>query len=322
MNIEEEVWMNHIKEITVKSFTFLIQSRAYKHNIEKLCELGIETTISKATKLWHETKRDSEAFLEIFIQTEGCHPLLIERWQVKFSQICISSSYSQSQADLFLRSIMQLSTILPKLTTSNLEFKLCTVPSLIWPKTCQGAKSYPSNPLKLALDRGNISIFCETLTSLPLPEIKQQELGNRPRLTSIDENTYKDSDVESNISADEPIICLTQLDMNKYKTCQHLKYTAKLCSHEHDSIGFIPLSHTICTEECSDCCCSEASIGTEALYSNPFEEKLISEDAAISIYKISCEKMRQAKLFEGYREISLDNLRSSLRRMQNTLDLI
>ena len=170
--------------------------------------------------------------------------------------------------------------------------------------------------------KGVLSVYCETPSTVPLPEIMQQDLGHRPRLTSIDENEFNDKDSnESFESTDEPIICLNQLDISLYKNDKQKDLITKACNHEHDSIGFVPLSHTICTEGCSSFCCSDFSIENEGNF-NPFEENQISEDAAISIYKLSCKKMNRVNIFEGFEDINLETLRMSLRRMQNTLDLL
>ena len=159
---------------------------------------------------------------------------------------------------------------------------------------------------------------------IPLPEIKLQDLGHRPRLTSIDDTELNEhiSDDDSNQSTDEPIACLTQLDINQYKSHQCSVLTTKNCNYEHESIGFIPLSHTICTEGCSSSCCSDFSIDNEHGCIPHFEESSISEDAAVSLYKISCEKMNKIKLFEDLQDININSLQDSLRRMQLTLEMM
>lgn len=321
MSREGEMWLEQVKSLCAKVIELLIQSHLSSTQVSSM--VSIHETIKKALLQWEETKKDTEMVLDFYSQTEGCHPLLTQRWLLKFTQIRVISAFSQDQADLFLRSIMQLGTVLPKLPTSNLDFKFSLTTGLNWPKNTLTQK-YPQNPLQVSLAKGLLSLNCESVSVVPLPEIKQQELGHRPRLTSIEENSDFDKDLENDLSqsTEEPIICLHQLDMTKYKSCQHVRPLTKICNHEHEAIGFIPLSHTICTEECSDFCCSEVSFETESLYTDLFEENQISEDAAISIYKISCEKIARIKLFEGNKIVSVEQLRSSLRRMQDISDLI
>jgi hypothetical protein len=320
---EVGIWMNDFKDLTL-SVTDIIISNRLPINFLKKNQGYMPEMISKVLKAWVLEKQDCELVIEISILTEGCHPLLIERWTLNYTQACMPLLNPNSHKDLFLRSIIQLATSIPILSTTNLNYTVSPLINLNWPKSYKSVQTYPKSGLKLYLDQRSISITCEVLEELPLPEIKQQDLGHRPRLKSIDqyEFTEKTSDNELNTSSDDPIICLNEFDMTKLKNCQQPKLITQNCNHEHESIGFTPLSHSICTEGCSSYCCSDFSIDNYSPYLNPFEENQISEDAAVSIYKLSCEKMSKIKLFTNIEFSDVRTLKASLIRMQNTLDLI
>lgn len=147
---------------------------------------------------------------------------------------------------------------------------------------------------------------------------------SRPRINSIEmgENLDKQSDCEISQSTDEPIVFLTNLDVSKYEQINHEMLATTDCKHTHELIGFVPLSHTICTEDCSFEGCSDCSIDTETRDVNPFEENQISDDAAISIYRLSCDKINKANIFKSNDDINLDKLRDSLKSMQATFEML
>jgi hypothetical protein len=304
-----------------KILSFLVLKRVNSADDSSFNQPLISNSISTAVCSWVSAHANPSLYLEILLQFKGSLPILIERWTFVLN----SSPFNQDTAGvsirLFEKAVMQLATIIPRIANSDISFSLSQTPTKNWLKPSSDIKKFP---LKLSANNFSINLTAEVLNEFPVNEIKNQETGGLMRFLSTDVFEYneKNSDIEYSQSSDEPIVCLNKLNLSKCKSYDCANLANKICSHEHEFMGFTPLSHTICTENCSFESFSDSSNDTETLFVESGDDREMSVDAAISKYKRSCEKMSKVRLFEEAEEVDLEKLQYSLQKIRNTLDLL
>lgn len=318
MNTKDEVLAAKIESVLIQIFENVLKSRLGASYDKSYSRSRTLMMIKKPLSFLFETYLPVTLQLEIFTQIDGCHPLLLEKWTLILSFISLENCSNDSKDDHVFHSLQKLTTNLPKLHFNNIELNISQISSKQWPKGVKKIEKLPKSPLKLTFEEVCVEYFCEFLNGNCLPEIKMQDLGTRPRLSSIEIGEFEYGELDFSSGTDEPIVCLDQMVMNNRNCCDYLELTTQKCNLEHFCIGFAPLSHTICSENASYENMSEC-FGNSL---DVFGDNSLTEDAEISVYKINCDKMNKMRLFGETQEISLDTLRESLRRMKNTLDLL
>ena len=121
---EQDVWTNSLNSLTSKIAESLVQKRLSNgvHANSNYCSLKPTSKHS-----WLQENQDSELFLEIFAKTEGCYPLLVERWVISYSQTFVVFGQADSQENVFLSSLMELATNLPNLSKYSLEYSFSSM---------------------------------------------------------------------------------------------------------------------------------------------------------------------------------------------------
>jgi hypothetical protein len=297
-------------------FDVLINTRlsGASDKVDKL-EL-IDVGVQKHLRKFLENHLPLALYLEIFTTIEGCHPLLLEKWTLRLTH-SNSNSYSPSDCETFLKEIQKLATKIPTRDSSNLDSNFTVVSLKSWQKHEKFVEKEPKNPLNLFLKTLHVEVFSEFLSDSFLPEIKEQDLGPRPRLSSIEmaEPVKIDGELFAN---DEPIVCLGMIKVLENFSPKNCELTTKMCNKEHSLIGFAPLSHTICSETASNTSVSPFSLNSDEV----LNETNLPEDAAISLYKLACERLLRSNLFQSPRCPSKLSLQNTLHSMRRTLDLL
>lgn len=246
------------------SIEFLVQSR---------CGLAT-TTLESSSEFAKFLQFSYEAlYLEFLLPAESCYPLLTERW--RFST---GASTEDSQE------LSECPKILPQHRKQTYSLSL-NAPRYSWHNSL-GKKDI----LQLGFSgTGKLGITVEYFTRSVYPEIKVQELGARQRLTSLEEPSFFDTSESegSYLSSQEP---LSMLIPDLTQELQPALITSK-CHNEHSSMGFSPLSHTICNEEAEDI------LGSDEFSDTTLENGNWPEDTEICLYWKHCGKMH-CRLFE------------------------
>lgn len=332
-------WKRVVKEFVIKALEFLVTSRVGKNSSSPslpcsntLLQTYIEETKSIRNQypdIWSNNLTNPLVVsLDFYYQVEGCHPLLVERWNFKFhpegQPISQTVNQLNQRSSIVLRSLLVTAGILPAFQTyrGKLSYRLSMESStgLNWPRTIRSAdiKTFPKSYYKIESVFGTLSTYVEYLDPIPKPEIAQQQLGLRPRLTSYDynesprENPSLDSSGSeqpsslSTIEAYPPIQGLPQLQcFNKSDSGMQSRMSmiTSRCVHEHAQVGFTPLSHSICNP--SDDEMEEDPFENYELAmvieTNPFvrERHFLSEDAKVACYKSNCEKASKISLYNS-----------------------
>ena len=352
--MEEPVnWERTIKELLTKLTETLVQNRCGKINIphsltssnsflqtEILETQAIRTLASR--ELWEWNLDTPKHFFLEFTQTvEACHPILIERWT--FSYFPKNNSEPRNyyiEASSFLRSLMVLGMQLPGTSKFNQELRYSIKTSHThltdWSKHASSPEVKSSPLLQLNTALGNLTAKCEYIERVPRPEIKPQELGMRPRLISSDNENFKHESFDSerrdtpSLNSTEgslPLHCLPILEQNQeQESSEALLLITSKCVHEHQDLGFTPLSHTLCEDspyETEDDFSDEMPVYR---YTNPFApEDELSEDSRVAVYKRECDRVSRVELFSSCADASaltsvLADLQSSFRKLKQVKD--
>ncbi|CAG9314256.1 unnamed protein product [Blepharisma stoltei] len=153
-----------------------------------------------------------------------------------------------------------------------------------------------------------------------LTPLKDKNLNTRPRLISLESNDAKAYNICGSSSSESPGLFKDLKSENFIRENRQRTYSFKLnrnneaidklsiisyrCVHERNSVGFTPLSHSICIDEImtsEDEPEEDAGIEFDRF---PFNDdgNFESEDAAIACYKSKCNEINKTPLFNIHRE--------------------
>ena len=272
----------------------------------------ITSRIQKPYRHFLETNSPTDLILEIFTEPEGCLPLLIEKWKLS---LVPSISEPDPDSNPTLQDLKKLATNLPR-SQKKLNVSFSLSPTKDWQKYENLVKKEPKLPISCKIYSGLLSISCEYLQNHCSPEIRLQDLGARPRLNSVE--VFECMKLDELTGNDVPIVCLDNLKLaaDQKHVCNEL--TRKTCTHEHSAIGFAPLSHTICSETASNTSFSSFLLSTPEL----FDKSTLTDDAAVSLYKLSCERLTKSQLFSGRERLTVAQVKGEIIALRKTLDLL
>lgn len=318
MKTKDEVLVAKTELVLTEFFEDLLKARLETSNQDSFCKTRTLSLIKKQISFLYESSLPVTLFLEIFTHIDGCHPLLLEKWTLILSFAGLQEDSTDLEVNSCIEDLRKITTTLPKLGFNNLELNISSVSSKQWPKGAKKVEKVPKGPVKVNFNGVGLEFFCEFINGNCLPEIKIQDLGSRPRLSSVEIGEIDYGELDFYSGTDEPIMCLDKMVVNTKNCFDCLELTTQKCNLEHLCIGFTPLSHTICSENAS----YESMNECFGQVLEVFGESSLTEDAEISVYKINCDKMNKVQLFGATQEVSVDMLRESLRRMKVTLDLL
>jgi hypothetical protein len=251
---------------------------------------------------------------------EGCHPQLVERWEVSYLPVRADLDNFNSTAQVMLRSLMLSCITLParnKLEglVFTLYFYKADVPTWSRGVSSRDILTFPAVPMRFEGPRGAGGVRVEYVAEIPKPQIAKQDIGHRPRLISVDNGDFlelrdspsllpQDRSISTETSAPFPQLSEMKLHRPDSPKAALLAVITSDCLEDHQSIGFVPMSHSICSDlsRSSD----EDEVGSlefELVVQdyNPFlsDKESMSEDAKVACFRSNCEKARRLNLFNS-----------------------
>lgn len=255
-------------------------------------------------------------------EVEGCYPLMLERWEISFVPERAGMASYNSTAQVMLRSLMLSCITLParhKLPgiVFTLYYLKADVPT--WTRTVSGKDilTFPAIPMRFEGPRGTINVRVEYIGEAPRPQIAKQAIGSRPRLISVDNgDIFEMRDSPSNLhppherslstETSPPFPTLSEINIRRpdSPSAAQMAVITSDCLEDHESIGFIPMSHSICNDLSESP--EEDEIGSldfELVVQayNPFvsDKETLSEDAKVACFRTNCEIAQRLSLFNS-----------------------
>lgn len=237
-------------------------------------------------------------YLDFLLTVESCHPLLIERWVFSVSPNSNMKAHTFEDVCVTLKNAMNsvnklyIAVKYPRKVVYNLKLNK---PTYTWHNDLKAEDIQSTTAFELFSENHILSVRAEYTEKHVKPDIKAQELGARPRLTSLDCIHPKDlgdlSGSEYSADAVNPID-LFIINYPLYaESDDKITLITSNCIHEHEKIGFSPLSHSICTEELDGFSDNELAIDeANDEETNPFSRSELSDDAKICLYWEKCSK--------------------------------
>jgi hypothetical protein len=254
---------------------------------------------------------------------EGCHPQLVERWEISYLPVRADLDNFNSTAQVMLRSLMLSCITLParhKLAglVFTLYFYKADVPTWSRGVSSRDIQTFPAVPMRFAGPRGTGGVRVEYVAEIPKPQIAKQDIGHRPRLISVDNGDFlelrdspsslhpQDRSISTETSAPFPPLSEMKLHKPDSPKAALLAVITSDCLEDHQSIGFIPMSHSICNDLSRSSDEDEDEVGSlefELVVQdyNPFlsDKESMSEDAKVACFRSNCEKAQRLSLFNS-----------------------
>lgn len=326
-----------IKEFLIKSLEFILSTRCAlpgavyvsPQNMNPHLQIVIPETHNVRTlfpQLWtHDMDTPLHVFLELVRAVEGCHPLLMERWEFLFSPAdrCDAPDTPHTylkKSSIDLRALLLCSLQSPAYTEfrGQLAYRLCFQLDELLPWS---TKAKPQDLLTVPKPRfcvktpiGSLGARVQFWKTAPNPEVNAtqiipQKLGYRQRLISMETEETKENpeaakevfgswsssshgsghSTNSNLPFAKLQLCTKPKDQSE--SSNTLSQVVRKCILP--DVGFTPLSPAVIAgsgissdEELDSAGIEKHCADTEA-----------NEDAKVAMFSLKCERGMKGKLF-------------------------
>jgi hypothetical protein len=272
-------YIYYINKSTLKSTqdsSFQVKTPSYSH-VHKEIEY-----------IWNDCKKSKEFSVEIIQQVENCEPLLLERWNFNV-HVCVSKDIQSTYCELssIIRRFMAVSSLLP---SSNVESKTLDIKdshlNTQWPASLAGSDicQFPAIPYRLHSSSHNLFLYVQYYNKPIKPHIRNQPLGDRPRFMSVG----------SVDSADN-------MQIRRFSSIEsRTKVLANAASdsiYEENEVGIKLISSEYA--ENSDFEGEDFGRSSFDMEIDVTENSDTPEEAKVSLYMLSCDKIRELLLFKS-----------------------
>lgn len=207
MNYPEFTWT--LKEFLVKSLEFILASRVQSPDTTPLAQEENSFLQVKVQERYHvrqtlaqvDLTSSVQVMLEVVRAVEGCHPVLLEKWEFRFDPSRPHTDPASPETlfkkvSLSLRSLFCVSLQLPASYLYHGQLShglhLDSEGLMTWPTRVKPRHIRRLPLFQLSSPAGTLTLHCAYLPSPPDPEIIPQSLGSRQRLISIETEETKD----------------------------------------------------------------------------------------------------------------------------------
>lgn len=303
-----------LKSFTKKLIDYLFYSNrsTLKQSVCKNSEFQIKTPVyphvhSEIDYIWEDFSTEPKSFsVEISEQLENCAPLLLERWNFKITTVSpnqVLQSYHELSG--IMRSLIGFCMILPSSTIfpkalSIRDSHLNTQ----WPDSLSNSEilQFPIKPYQLFSSNINLTIDVQYYKKLLRPKLVIQDIGERPRMLSV-------GSIDNSPSLHERKLSYVE---NKPRT---LSNYINDTIYEEDEVGIKLISSEYFDDsepfgENFGPSCFELEIEISEASNTP-------EEAKVSLYLISCEKVKNIKIFNESGDFDIRMLVDKWRSNEN-----
>ena len=224
--------------------------------------------------------KSRELCLEIINESEGCYPLLLEKWRFTLNPNQKSQKSYQTDSQT-LRAFIALAQILPSMRSQNkIIYLRDSSLSLNWPQLkASKLLQFPQIPQQVHYSDYTLSVCVQYYQKPVKPTICVQDFGPRPRLHSVGSELIP-------VIHQRKASCVEIADKS-------LNIISSQSLYEENEVGIKLISSEIYEDSdfekdnfANSCFDMEFDFQTDA-----------PEEAKTSLYMLSCDKIRELSLF-------------------------
>ena len=236
--------------------------------------------VANEIEFYWPSLRSRELCLEVVNESEGCFPLLLEKWRFSLSAAKKPCKSYQNDSQK-LRSFIALAQILPSIRSQNkILYLRDSSLSLSWPQLKVGKLlQFPEAPELIHSSDYTLSVCVQYYSKPVKPTICMQDFGPRPRLQSVGSELI-------------PVISQRKSSCVEI-TDKSLNVISSQSLYEENEIGIKLISSEI--YEDSDF--EKDSFGRSSFDMEIDFQTDTPEEAKTSLYMLSCDKIRKLSLF-------------------------
>ncbi|CAG9329587.1 unnamed protein product [Blepharisma stoltei] len=305
-------------EFTLKATEFIIQSRSSIPRSDTLTKTSLRlSTIQfmnirdQISSYFNENSPTKEFAIEVLETCEGCHPLLLERWNfiLASKRFKFSKPYKKRELDAVsgIRTLISGSLLLPATYKVKSSISIAIRKSVIdfasWDPnlTDKEILKFPSQKLQIEGENSLLEVYIEYTNTTLKPRFARQSLGIRPRLISFDVADVEFKESPKANSLKKSINSIESTEASPLMKGNKLSLINSESFYEESEAGFRLISSDYGDESSGSEKEEENEFANNSFQMDFGSENLEEDesDSIVSLYLKQCDKARDVSLYKG-----------------------